>query len=101
MIKGKEIYFELAGNSSYPSSSYGGSTVHTSATYKRYLEVNKTSNIACRAELGRFPLNITINQEILNYILYIQSQEDEESFAKLSFFNVICTKLQSCSWNGV
>ena len=29
---------------------------------KRYLEVNnKASNIACRAELGRFPLNIAIN----------------------------------------
>ena len=27
MIKGKEIKFELAGNSSYPSSSYRGSTV--------------------------------------------------------------------------
>ena len=41
---------------------------------KRYLEVNnKASNIACRAELGRFPLNITINQKILKYILYIQS----------------------------
>ena len=33
---------------------------------KRYLEVNnKASNIACRAELGRFPLNITINQKML------------------------------------
>ena len=30
---------------------------------KRYLEVNnKASNIACRAELGRFPLNISITQ---------------------------------------
>ena len=39
---------------------------------KRYLEVNnKASNIACRAELGRFPLNITINQKILKCILYI------------------------------
>ena len=36
---------------------------------KRYLEVNnKASNIACRAELGRFPLNITINKKILKYI---------------------------------
>ena len=40
---------------------------------KRYLEVNnKASNIACRAELGRSPLNITINEKILKYILYIQ-----------------------------
>ena len=56
---------------------------------KRYLEVNnKASNIACRAELGRFPLNITINQKILKYILYIQSK-DEESLVKQAFFNVI------------
>ena len=31
---------------------------------KRYLEEsNKASNIACRAELGRMPLNIAINQK--------------------------------------
>ena len=36
---------------------------------RRYLEVNnKASNIACRAKLGRFHLNITINQKILKYI---------------------------------
>ena len=52
---------------------------------KRYLEVNnKASNIACRAELGRFPLNIIINQKILKYILYIQSN-DEESLVKQAF----------------
>ena len=52
---------------------------------KRYLEVNnKASNIACRAELGRFPLNITINQKILKYIFYIQSR-DEESLVKQAF----------------
>ena len=52
---------------------------------KRYLEVNnKASNIACRAELGRFPLNITVNQKILKYILYIQSK-DEESNVKQAF----------------
>ena len=35
---------------------------------KHYLEVsNKASNVACRAELGRFPLLIAINQRILNY----------------------------------
>ena len=44
---------------------------------KRYLEVNnKASNITCRAELGRFPLN--------KYILYIQSK-DEESLVKQEF----------------
>ena len=37
--------------------------------YKRYLEVsNKASNMALRAELGRFPLNIAINQKIINFI---------------------------------
>ena len=52
---------------------------------KRYLEVNnKASNIACRAELGRFPLNITINKKISQIHLYIQSK-DEESFVKKSF----------------
>ena len=45
---------------------------------------NKASNIACRAELGCFPLNITINQKILTYILYIQSK-DEESLVKQTF----------------
>ena len=34
---------------------------------KRYLEVsNKASNVACRAELGRFPLIIAINQKNIN-----------------------------------
>ena len=57
---------------------------------KRYLEVNnKASNIACRAELGRFPLNITINQKILKYILYIQSKDDESLVKHASVFNVI------------
>ena len=52
---------------------------------KRYLEVNnKASNIACREELGRFSLDITINQKILKYILYIQSK-DEESHVKQAF----------------
>ena len=35
---------------------------------KRYLEVhNKASNIACRAELGKFPLTVDINKKIFNY----------------------------------
>ena len=52
---------------------------------KRYLEVNnKASNIACGAELGRFPLNITINKKNSQIHLYIQSK-DEESFVKKSF----------------
>ena len=52
---------------------------------KRYLEVSKkASNIACRAELGRFPLNIAINQRILNYILYLKNK-NEDSFVKQTF----------------
>ena len=39
---------------------------------KRYLEVhNKSSNVACRSELGRFPLIIDINNKILNYLNYL------------------------------
>ena len=56
---------------------------------KQYLEVNnKASDIACRAELGRFHLNITINKKILKYILYILSK-DEESFVKQLFLMLI------------
>ena len=52
---------------------------------KRYLEVNnKASNIACRVELGRFPLSITITQKLLNYILHIQSKT-EDSFVFQTF----------------
>ena len=51
---------------------------------ERFLEVNnKASDIACRAELGRLPLNVTINQRILNYIFYNKSK-DEESIVKQS-----------------
>ena len=33
---------------------------------KRYLEVhNKSSNVACRSELGRFPFIIDINKKII------------------------------------
>ena len=40
---------------------------------KRYLQVNnKASNIACRAELGRYPLIFDINKRILKYISYLQ-----------------------------
>ena len=41
---------------------------------KRYLQVNnKASNIACRAELGRYPLIFDINKRILKYISYLLS----------------------------
>ena len=51
--------------------------------FDRYIS-NKASNVACRAELGRLALNITINQKILNYILYIKSKH-KESFVKQFF----------------
>ena len=53
---------------------------------------NKASNFACKTDLGRLPLNSTINQKILNYIIYIKSK-DEESFVKQSFlksFDLYC-----------
>ena len=52
---------------------------------KRYLEVNnKASNIACRAELGRLPLIIPINQRIMKYIVYLNNK-DSDSIVKQSF----------------
>ena len=53
---------------------------------------NKASNFACKTDLGRLPLNSTINQKILNYIVYIKSK-DEESFVKQSYlksFDLYC-----------
>ena len=49
---------------------------------KRYLQVhNKASNIACRAELGKFPMIIDINKKILNYLDYLIGK-DEDSIVK-------------------
>ena len=49
---------------------------------KPYLEVhNKSTNVACRAELGRFPLIVDINKKILNYVHYLQGK-DEQSIVK-------------------
>ena len=51
---------------------------------KRYLEVhNKSSNVAYRSELDRFPLIIDINNKILNYLNYLQ-EKDENSIVKQS-----------------
>ena len=45
---------------------------------KRYLEINnKASNVACNAELGRFPIIVAINQKIINNTLYLQNRENE------------------------
>ena len=49
------------------------------------LEVNnKASNIACRAELDRFPLLIKINQKIMKYFVYLNNK-DNDSIVKQSF----------------
>ena len=56
---------------------------HSFLTYylqycKRYLEVSsKASNVACIAELGKFPLIIAINQKIINYTLYLHNKEND------------------------
>ena len=43
---------------------------------KRYLEIsNKGYNVANRAELGRFPLIIAINQKIMNYSSHLLSKD--------------------------
>ena len=52
---------------------------------KPYLEVNnKASNIACRAELGRLPLIISINKRIMKYLVYLNNK-DNDSIVKQSF----------------
>ena len=49
---------------------------------KRFLQVhNEESNIACRAELGKFPMIIDINKKILNYLDYLIGK-DEDSIVK-------------------
>ena len=49
---------------------------------KRYLQVhNKASNIACRAELRKFPMIIDIDKKILNYLGYLIGK-DEDSIVK-------------------
>ena len=59
-------------------------TIYNLQFCKSYLEVhNKASNIACRAELGKFPLIIDINKKILNYLNYLRGKE-ESSIVKQS-----------------
>ena len=44
---------------------------------KRYLEVSdKASKVACRAELGRCPLIMAINQKIMNYSSNLLSKDN-------------------------
>jgi len=52
---------------------------------KHYLGVNnKASNVACRAELGRLPLIIPINQKIVKYFVYLNNK-DNDSIVEQSF----------------
>jgi len=65
---------------------------------KRYLEVsNKASNMACRAELGRFPLIIAINQKIINYFVYLHNKGND-SIVKQIF--LLSAELQSSGKSG-
>ena len=42
-----------------------------------YLEVhNKASNMTSRAELGKYPMIMDINKEILNYLSYLHDKDD-------------------------
>ena len=66
--------------------------------FKRYLQVNnKASNIACRAELGRLPLLIPRNQNIMNYFVY-RTTNDKDSIVKQSF--LMSKKLHSMNNSG-
>ena len=52
---------------------------------KRYFGVNnEASNVACRAELGRLPLIIPINQKIMKYFVHLNNK-DNDSIVKQSF----------------
>ena len=52
---------------------------------KRYLEIShKVSNVSSRSELGRFPLIININKNILDYILYLVCK-NEDTIVKQAF----------------
>ena len=50
---------------------------------KYYLGVNrKVVNDACRAELGRLPLKLVIEKQILSYLLHLQSLDTENLASK-------------------
>ena len=50
---------------------------HISRISVHYFCSSKASNVACRAELGKFPLIIAINQKIINYTLYLHNKEND------------------------
>ena len=39
--------------------------------------------MACNAELERFPIIVAINQETINYTLYLQNRENESVFKQI------------------
>ena len=45
-------------------------------SYQYSLQSRKATNIACRAELGKFPLLITIQKNIINYLKHILELPD-------------------------
>ena len=67
---------------------------------KRYLEVkNKASNLACRAELGRLPLIMPINEKIMKYFIYTYlKNKDNDSLVKQSF--LMAKNLKSVNNSG-
>ena len=79
--KQKLIYFKL------DFKSWDNSPIETKAHLqfcKRYLAVhNKASNMASRAELGKYPMIIEVNKKILNYLSY-QQDKDDNSIIKQS-----------------
>ena len=66
--------------------SWGSSTIekttHLQLCKHSDLQVNnKASNIACTAELGKFPKIIDINKKVVNYLRYLKDK-DEDSIVK-------------------
>ena len=70
---------------------------------RRYLEViNKACNVACRAELGRFPLIIAINRKILNYILYLLSKDDDSVVKQIFLMSLyLCSSGKSSFYSNL
>ena len=55
-----------------------------------YLGINrKSSNLAARSELGRFPIKTVIDQKILNYFIHLNSLDD----------NSLCKQALNLSYN--
>ena len=44
--------------------------------------------MACRAELGRFPLIVAINQKIINYTLYLQNKKNDSVVKQIFLMSV-------------